>query len=273
MRILFTLALGLNIVGLSRADNFLELYESAPQTHFRLEDVHFTPEQETRFEEEFRIEKEQMAKDLRAQLDLIYDERMEKVQIKRLQSVALPDDFVNGFIQDPISGKQAYQFFDENLGIIRMFSLENALYFIVGAICAYLSTGLREAVLDELFSTYDAFERFTYYIEIFVKEYNANAGYKATMKNLATIYDSLKSHVRNVMQTKLTDKIMHLAKKFLGISFILALAEMVWRITTNILKITDLLNEAYDWYSVAEANEDYFNSGWYTGEAGAIVFY
>ncbi len=85
-----------------------------------------------------KAEREEKVKKIYEKLELIYEERMSHVRTLQENHI-MPADFVNGFIMDPVTGQKAYQYFDEGLGIIRLITLDEALYFIIGVIVAYVS--------------------------------------------------------------------------------------------------------------------------------------
>lgn len=96
------------------------------------------------------------------------------------------------------------------------------------------------------------------------------------MKNVSNIYEGLKNRVRKVIEDRIAkgimDSVVWAAKKYLKIQFILSVAKIAYRVTTNCVKIYDKLSSVYDIYQIAFYDEDYFDMGYLTGEAAAIVF-
>lgn len=89
-----------------------------------LSSIEFTEEEEHRFEEMLRLEREETVSKIYAKIDKVYDERMKHFKTLKESNPVNFENFTAGFVLDPQSGKEVYQYFDNDLGIIRLLTVD-----------------------------------------------------------------------------------------------------------------------------------------------------
>lgn len=76
------------------------------------------------YEEKFRLEREETVKKIYAEIEVIREERMKQIKTLRESNPVNLSNFTDGFFIDPESGNEVYQYFDKDLGIIRLLTID-----------------------------------------------------------------------------------------------------------------------------------------------------